>query len=111
MGIAGAMKYRLTSAREEKMLDPKVYPILSRAEAFKPGEVELFMKALTQTEKEQIKEESEMLIKSLGDIIDPAWRIVAKAIDAFVPVLREWFDSLPQEERNKLLSKGDASNG
>jgi hypothetical protein len=84
------------------MLDPSIYPILSRAEGL---DFEAFSESLTEDEKVQASKEADKLIGILSDAFDPFIKTITRAVESLVPVIQEWYDALPQEMKDDLTRK------
>jgi hypothetical protein len=87
------------------MLDPSIYPILSRAEGLDPAGTKAFRDSLTEDEKEQASKEADKIIDVLSDAFDPFIKTITRAVESLVPAIQEWYDTLPQEMKDELTSK------
>jgi hypothetical protein len=87
------------------MLDPSIYPILSRAEGLDAEALEVFSDSLTEEEKVQASKEADKLIGVLSDAFDPFIKTITRAVESLVPVIQEWYDALPQEMKDELTRK------
>jgi hypothetical protein len=87
------------------MLDPSIYPILSRAEGLDHAGMKAFSDSLTEEEKVQASKEADKLIGVLSTALDPFIKTIMQAVESLVPVIQRWYDALPQEIKDELTSK------
>jgi hypothetical protein len=88
------------------VIDPKNYPILSRAEGLDSKGLEALRVSLTDDERRQASEEAEKLINTLSYVFEPFIKTIAQAMNMLAPLIKNWYEALPQEEKEKLLSNG-----